>query len=97
MHSMGKTMTELHAMLKLHEQTPPPKEVAHALHAIRAGRIQKNQKKKSHKATKGNQWKGKAKMGNALLPTPSYAPKPKNPPIPKKENPAKNAATNMVK
>ncbi|GJY99250.1 retrotransposon protein, putative, ty1-copia subclass [Tanacetum coccineum] len=37
MHSMGKTMTELHAMLKLHEQTLPPKEVAHALHAIRAG------------------------------------------------------------
>ncbi|GJR77199.1 zinc finger, CCHC-type containing protein [Tanacetum coccineum] len=36
MHSMGKTMTELHAMLKLHEQTLPPKEVAHALHAIRA-------------------------------------------------------------
>ncbi|GJX89880.1 hypothetical protein Tco_0343206 [Tanacetum coccineum] len=39
MHSMGKTVTELHAMLKLHEQTLPPKEVAPALHAIRAGRI----------------------------------------------------------
>ncbi|GJU60990.1 zinc finger, CCHC-type containing protein [Tanacetum coccineum] len=25
-HSMGKTLTELHAMLKLHEQTLPPKE-----------------------------------------------------------------------
>ncbi|GJZ43174.1 retrotransposon protein, putative, ty1-copia subclass [Tanacetum coccineum] len=50
MHSMGKTMTELHAMLKLNEQTLPPKEVAPALHAIRAGRIQKNQNKKSHKA-----------------------------------------------
>ncbi|GJY54480.1 hypothetical protein Tco_0446144 [Tanacetum coccineum] len=35
MHSMGKTVTELHAMLKLHEQTLPPKEVAPALHAIR--------------------------------------------------------------
>nr|GFA58451.1 zinc finger, CCHC-type [Tanacetum cinerariifolium] len=46
MHSIGKTMTELHAMIKLHEQTLPPKEVAAALHAIRAGRIQKNQKKK---------------------------------------------------
>ncbi|GJR75680.1 zinc finger, CCHC-type containing protein [Tanacetum coccineum] len=32
-HSMGKTVTELHAMLTLHEQTLPPKEVAHALHA----------------------------------------------------------------
>nr|GEW16937.1 hypothetical protein [Tanacetum cinerariifolium] len=68
MHSMGKTVTELHAMLKLHEQTLPPKEVAPALHAIRAGRIQKNQKKKSHKAVKGNQRKGKAKMGNVLVP-----------------------------
>ncbi|GKA24258.1 hypothetical protein Tco_0710291 [Tanacetum coccineum] len=36
MHSMGKTVTKLHAMLKLHEQTLPPKEVAPALHAIRA-------------------------------------------------------------
>ncbi|GJV51006.1 hypothetical protein Tco_1446747 [Tanacetum coccineum] len=45
MHSMGKTVNELHAMLKLHEQTLPPKEVAPALHAIRARRIQKNQKK----------------------------------------------------
>nr|GEZ48826.1 zinc finger, CCHC-type [Tanacetum cinerariifolium] len=61
MHSMGKTMTELQAMLKLHEQTLPPREVALALHAIRAGRIQKNQKK-SHKAAKGNQGKGKAKI-----------------------------------
>ncbi|GJZ89323.1 hypothetical protein Tco_0661105 [Tanacetum coccineum] len=39
MHSMGKTVTELHAMLKLHEQTMPPKEVASALHAIRARKI----------------------------------------------------------
>ncbi|GKC41306.1 hypothetical protein Tco_1059028 [Tanacetum coccineum] len=91
MHSMGKTVTELHAMLKLHEQTLPPKEVAPALHAIRAGRIQKNQKKKLHKAAKGNQGKGKAKMGNALVPAPSFAPKPKNPLTPKKDNPAKDA------
>nr|GEV89420.1 hypothetical protein [Tanacetum cinerariifolium] len=91
MHSMGKTVTELHDMLKLHEQTLPPKEVAPALHAIRAERIQKNQKKKSHKAGKGNQGKGKAKMGYALMPTPPFAPKPKNPPTPKKDNPAKDA------
>nr|GEU40545.1 hypothetical protein [Tanacetum cinerariifolium] len=51
----------------------------------------KNQKKKSHKAAKGNQGKGRAKMGNALVPAPSYAPKPKNPPTPKKDNPAKDA------
>ncbi|GJX67751.1 retrotransposon protein, putative, ty1-copia subclass [Tanacetum coccineum] len=91
MHSMGKTVTELHAMLKLHEQTLPPKEVAPALHAIRAGRIQKNQKKKSHKAAKGNQGKGKAKMGYAPVQAPPFAPKPKNPPTPKKDNPAKDA------
>nr|GEZ72636.1 retrotransposon protein, putative, Ty1-copia subclass [Tanacetum cinerariifolium] len=91
MHIIGKTVTELHAMLKLHEQTLPPKEVAPALHAIRAGRIQKNQKKKSHKAAKGNQRKGKAKMGNALVPAPSFSPIPKNPPTPKKDNLAKDA------
>ncbi|GJX34568.1 hypothetical protein Tco_0246125 [Tanacetum coccineum] len=39
MHSMGKIVNEFNAMLKLHEQTLPPKEVAPALHAIRAGRI----------------------------------------------------------
>ncbi|GJV54181.1 hypothetical protein Tco_1449922 [Tanacetum coccineum] len=38
MHSIGKTVMELHAMLKLHEQTMTPKEVASAL-LIRAGRI----------------------------------------------------------
>ncbi|GKA56617.1 zinc finger, CCHC-type containing protein [Tanacetum coccineum] len=91
MHSMGKTVTELHAMLNLHEQTFPPKEAAAALHAIRAGRIQKNQKKKSHKAAKGNQGKCKAKMGYAPVPVPLFAPKPKNPPTPKKDNPAKDA------
>ncbi|GJU55505.1 hypothetical protein Tco_1229219 [Tanacetum coccineum] len=35
MHSMGKTVTKLHAMLKLHEQTLPKRD-ATALHAIRA-------------------------------------------------------------
>nr|GEU51616.1 retrotransposon protein, putative, Ty1-copia subclass [Tanacetum cinerariifolium] len=42
-------------------------------------------------AAKGNQRKGKAKIGNALVPVPSYAPKPKNPPTPKKDNPVKDA------
>nr|GEV65771.1 zinc finger, CCHC-type [Tanacetum cinerariifolium] len=35
MHIMGKIVNELHAMLKLHEQTLPKKDVAHALYAIR--------------------------------------------------------------
>ncbi|GKB65157.1 cytochrome P450 CYP749A22-like protein [Tanacetum coccineum] len=86
MHGMGKTVNELHAMLKLHEETFPKKYVAPALHAIRAGRIQKNnnKNKKSLKATKGkNQGKGKTKL--------AYAPNPKVPPPPKKDNPAKDA------
>ncbi|GKD54126.1 hypothetical protein Tco_1287513, partial [Tanacetum coccineum] len=33
-HNMGKTVNELHAILKLHEQTLPKKDVAPALHAI---------------------------------------------------------------
>ncbi|GJU95351.1 zinc finger, CCHC-type containing protein [Tanacetum coccineum] len=37
MHSMGKIINELHAMLKLHEQTLP-KNNAPALYAIRAGK-----------------------------------------------------------
>ncbi|GJY38228.1 zinc finger, CCHC-type containing protein [Tanacetum coccineum] len=63
MHSMGKTINELHAMLKLHEQTLP-KNNAPALYAIRAG-------------------KGKNKL--------AYAPKPKIPPPPKREDPAKDS------
>nr|GFC85925.1 zinc finger, CCHC-type [Tanacetum cinerariifolium] len=38
MHSMGKTVNELHAMLKLHEQTLP-KSNALALNVIRAGKF----------------------------------------------------------
>ncbi|GJY98508.1 retrotransposon protein, putative, ty1-copia subclass [Tanacetum coccineum] len=56
-----------------------------------AGMIKKNQKKKSHKAGKGNQGKGKAKMGYAPVQAPPFAPKPKNPLIPKKDNPTKDA------
>ncbi|GKA01831.1 retrotransposon protein, putative, ty1-copia subclass [Tanacetum coccineum] len=51
----------------------------------------KNQKKKSHKAAKGNQGKGKAKMGYAPVQAPTYASKPKNPPTSKKDNPTKDA------
>ncbi|GJX54255.1 hypothetical protein Tco_0282624 [Tanacetum coccineum] len=43
MHSLGKTVNELHAMLKLHEQTLP-KNNAPALHAIRSGKVQKGKK-----------------------------------------------------
>ncbi|GKA03941.1 retrotransposon protein, putative, ty1-copia subclass [Tanacetum coccineum] len=90
MHSMGKNVSELHAMLKLHEQTLPKKDAAHALHEIRAGRIQKNnhKNKKLQISAKGNnQGKGKTKLAYA----PTYALKPKIPPPPKKDNPTKDA------
>ncbi|GKF28774.1 zinc finger, CCHC-type containing protein, partial [Tanacetum coccineum] len=50
---MGRTVNELHAMLKLHEETLPKKVDAPALHAIRAERSRKKNKKPS-KAAKGN-------------------------------------------
>ncbi|GJU06894.1 zinc finger, CCHC-type containing protein [Tanacetum coccineum] len=87
---MGKTVNELHAMLKLHEETLPKRDANPALHAIRAGRVQKNQKNKPHKAAKRGHGKGKGKMGCAPNNAP-FAPKPKTPPPPKKDNPAKDA------
>ncbi|GJX10644.1 zinc finger, CCHC-type containing protein [Tanacetum coccineum] len=48
MHSRGKTVNELHAMLKLYEQTLNlPKNNAPALHAIRAGKVQKGHWKRN--------------------------------------------------
>ncbi|GJU53341.1 Toll/interleukin-1 receptor domain-containing protein [Tanacetum coccineum] len=87
MHSLGKTMNELHAMLKLHEQTLP-KNNAPDLHAIRAGKVQKGnnkyKKQQPQMAARGqNQGKGKHKL--------VYAPKPKIPPTPKREDPAKDS------
>nr|GEV99757.1 hypothetical protein [Tanacetum cinerariifolium] len=80
------TINELHAMLKLHEQTLP-KNNAPALHAIRAGKVQKvNKHKKSQPqmAARGqNHGKGKNKI--------AYAPKPKIPPPPKRKDPAKDS------
>ncbi|GJX23468.1 retrotransposon protein, putative, ty1-copia subclass [Tanacetum coccineum] len=93
MYSMGKSVNELHAMLKLHEETLPKKVVAPALHAIKAEKVQKNKNKKPSKAAKGVQGKGKRKMVDAND-APSYAPKPKNPLPPKKDNPAKDAICN---
>ncbi|GJY37541.1 hypothetical protein Tco_0422919 [Tanacetum coccineum] len=84
MHSMWKTVNEFYAMLKLHEQTLTKKDPA--LHVIRAGKVQKknNKQKKLQLAARGqNQWKGKNKL--------AYAPKPKIPPPPKRENPAKES------
>ncbi|GJV39781.1 ATP-dependent DNA helicase PIF1-like protein [Tanacetum coccineum] len=45
MHSMGKTLAELHAMLKLHEKVIPKKAGTPAVLAIHEGKIQKDKKK----------------------------------------------------
>ncbi|GKF33766.1 zinc finger, CCHC-type containing protein, partial [Tanacetum coccineum] len=85
MHSLGKTINELHTMLKLHEQTLP-KNNAPALHDIRAGKVQKgnNHKKPQPQMVARGQNQGKRKHKLA------YAPKPKIPPPPKREDPAKD-------
>nr|GEX53499.1 hypothetical protein [Tanacetum cinerariifolium] len=86
MHSLGKTINELHDTLKLHEQTLPKNNTL-ALHAIRAGKVQKvNKHKKSQPqmAARGqNHEKGKNKQ--------AYDPKPKIPPPSKREDPAKDS------
>ncbi|GJV01998.1 zinc finger, CCHC-type containing protein [Tanacetum coccineum] len=80
MHSMGKTIAELHAMLKFHEKGIPKKTETPTVLAIREGKIQKDNKK-----PRGS--KGKDK-GNTKL---AYAPKPKIPPPPKRDNPTKDS------
>nr|GEW44297.1 hypothetical protein [Tanacetum cinerariifolium] len=86
MHSMGKIINELHAMLKLHEQILP-KNNAPALHAVRTGKVQKvnkHKKSQSQMAARGqNHGKGKNKF--------AYAPKPKILPSTKREDPAKDS------
>nr|GEY13745.1 hypothetical protein [Tanacetum cinerariifolium] len=91
MHSIGKTINELHAMLKLHEQTLP-KNNAPALHAIRAGKVQKgNKKHQKPQPQLGARGQNQGKENNKL----AYAPKPKIPPPPKREDPAKDSETEV--
>ncbi|GJT40628.1 zinc finger, CCHC-type containing protein [Tanacetum coccineum] len=84
LENLRKTVNELHAMLKLHEQTQP-KQNAPALHVIQAGKVQKkkNKQKPRFRARGQNQRKGKNKH--------AYDPKPKISPSPKKKNPAKDS------
>ncbi|GKD59019.1 hypothetical protein Tco_1296528, partial [Tanacetum coccineum] len=93
MHSLGKTFNELHAMLKLHEQTLTlPKNNAPAMHAIRGGKVQKGKKHKKPQpqmAARG-QHQGNTKNKHA------YTPKPKISPPPKREDPAKTQSVMSV-
>ncbi|GKE32484.1 zinc finger, CCHC-type containing protein [Tanacetum coccineum] len=80
MHSMGKTLAELDAMLKLHEKGILKKAETPAMLDIREGKIQKDKKKPQGAKGKG---KGKNKL--------AYAPKAKMPPPPKRDNLAKDS------
>ncbi|GJX05078.1 hypothetical protein Tco_0190994 [Tanacetum coccineum] len=85
-HSMAKTIAELHAMLKLHEKGIPKKVETLVVLSIREGRIHKN--KKIPQWVKGKD-KGKTKL--------AYAPKPKIMPSPKRDNPVKDSACHHCK
>ncbi|GJU42608.1 putative RNA-directed DNA polymerase [Tanacetum coccineum] len=78
MHGMGKTIPELHAMLKLAEKSIPKKALA--VLAIRQCQIQKPKSQARGKGKKRG--KGKRKL--------AYDPKHKIPPPAKKEHPAKD-------
>ncbi|GJS64015.1 retrotransposon protein, putative, ty1-copia subclass [Tanacetum coccineum] len=86
MHSMGKTIAELHAMLKLHEKGILKKAKIPAVLAIREGKIQKNKRKP--RGAKGKD-KGKNKL--------AYAPKPKILPPPKRDNQANDSICHHYK
>nr|GEV56667.1 hypothetical protein [Tanacetum cinerariifolium] len=83
MHNLGKTISELHAMLKLHEQTLP-KTNASALHVIRANKFQKVNKHKKSQPKMAARGQNHRKEKNKL----AYAPKPNILPPPKREDPA---------
>ncbi|GJU07224.1 retrotransposon protein, putative, ty1-copia subclass [Tanacetum coccineum] len=85
MHNMGKTVNELHAMLKLHEQTLA-KNNAPTLYAIRASKVQKGNKHKKPQPQLVARGQKQGKQKNKL----AYAPKPKIPPQPNREDPAKD-------
>ncbi|GJY96299.1 hypothetical protein Tco_0513209 [Tanacetum coccineum] len=86
MHSMGKSIVDLHDMLKLHEKGISKKVKTPAVLAIREGKIQKDKKKQ-----KGA--KGKDNENNKL----AYAPKPKIPPPPKRDNLVKDSVWHHCK
>nr|GEY36219.1 hypothetical protein [Tanacetum cinerariifolium] len=86
MHSMGKTLAKLHAMLKLYEKGILKKVETPAVLAIREGKIQKEKKKPQRE-------KGKAKGKNKL----AYAPKTKITSPPKRDNPKKDSICHHCK
>nr|GFA89027.1 zinc finger, CCHC-type [Tanacetum cinerariifolium] len=86
MHSMGKTIAELHFMVKLHEKGIPKKAKTSVVLAIREDKIQKDKKKPQGANVKD---KGKNKF--------AYAPKSKILPLPKRDNPKKDSVCHHCK
>ncbi|GJW64333.1 retrotransposon protein, putative, ty1-copia subclass [Tanacetum coccineum] len=86
MHIIGKTIDELHAMLKLHEKGIPNKAETLVVLAIREGKIHKDKKK-----PRGA--KGKDKVKNKL----AYDHKPKISPPPKRDNSTKDSVCHHCK
>nr|GEV11935.1 zinc finger, CCHC-type [Tanacetum cinerariifolium] len=86
MHSMGKMLAELHAMLKLHEKGISKKVETPTVLAIREGNFQKDRMKPQGV-------KGKAKGKNKL----AYAPKTKFPPPNKRDNLANDSICHLSK
>ncbi|GJY14638.1 zinc finger, CCHC-type containing protein [Tanacetum coccineum] len=80
MHSMRNTITELHAMIKLHEKGIPKKVETPVVFYIKGGRIHKDKKKPQ--GVRGKD-KGKTKL--------AYASKAKISLLPKRDNPTKNS------
>nr|GEU71034.1 hypothetical protein [Tanacetum cinerariifolium] len=83
MHNMGKTISELHAMLIEYEKGLPKKAETPQVMMIKGGEIHKSNKK-SLKA------KGKGKSNGKGKDKQVYIPKPKNPKPAAKEHPAKD-------
>ncbi|GKB58477.1 retrotransposon protein, putative, ty1-copia subclass [Tanacetum coccineum] len=86
MHSMGKMIAKLHAMLEIYEKGIPKKAETPVVLDIREGKIQKDKRK-----PRGA--KGKDNRKNKL----AYAPKPKIPPPPKRDNPEKDSICHHYK
>ncbi|GKC47170.1 hypothetical protein Tco_1064892 [Tanacetum coccineum] len=90
MHSMGKTIGEIHAMLIEYEKGLPKKAETPQVMMIRGGKIQKANKK-SLNAKCNNKVKGKGKDKKV------YIPKPKNPKPTAMDRPAKDDACHHCK
>ncbi|GJV93579.1 retrotransposon protein, putative, ty1-copia subclass [Tanacetum coccineum] len=89
MHNMGKTTSELHALLIEYEKGLTKKDATPQVMQIQGGRIQKANTKSQNAKGKG---KGKGKGKDK-----SYISKPKNPKPSTKEHPTKNDACHHYK